>query len=69
MNVIPFQRTIERENRNDIAVEQIGQRLKSAYQAMVEAPVPDRFTALLGELERAEAERAPDKSSLKRASQ
>ncbi|WP_306117510.1 MULTISPECIES: NepR family anti-sigma factor [unclassified Roseitalea] len=50
-------------------MEQIGQRLKSAYQAMVEAPVPDRFTALLGELERAEAERAPDKSSLKRASQ
>lgn len=32
----------------------LGRKLKSAYQALVEEPVPDRFAKLLDELRRKE---------------
>ncbi|WP_349358498.1 NepR family anti-sigma factor [Stappia sp.] len=39
---------------SDKAVEQIGRRLRESYDEMVKAPVPDRFSALLDELEKAD---------------
>jgi hypothetical protein len=35
----------------------LGRKLKSAYQALVEEPVPDRFVKLLDELRRKEGKR------------
>jgi len=37
---------------SDKAVEQIGRKLRESYDEVVNAPVPDRFTTLLDELEK-----------------
>lgn len=41
---------------------EIGRKLKQYYDGLVSDDVPDRFAALLGQLEQAEASQKPSKS-------
>lgn len=43
---------------DELSSSQIGKRLRSIYDEVVNEPVPDKFTNLLDSLERAEKERS-----------
>lgn len=43
---------------DDLSSSQIGKRLKTMYDEIVQEPVPDKFTSLLENLERAEKDRS-----------
>lgn len=43
---------------DDLSSSQIGKRLKTMYDEIVREPVPDKFTSLLENLERAEKGRS-----------
>lgn len=44
------------------AVDRIGEQLRDSFRDILEEPVPDRFAALLDELEKSE-EKAPEDSN------
>lgn len=45
---------------NDLAASQIGKKLRAQFDEVLAEPVPDRFVALLNELEAAEKNTAKD---------
>ncbi|MCR9123364.1 MAG: NepR family anti-sigma factor [Phyllobacteriaceae bacterium] len=46
---------------NEMAVRQIGKKLRESFDEVVNEPVPDRFAALLDELEKSEGEQDKDR--------
>lgn len=48
----------QRKALDDLSSSHIGKRLRSMYDEVVREPVPDKFTSLLENLERAEKERS-----------
>jgi hypothetical protein len=45
---------------NDLAVSQIGKKLRAQFDEVLSEPVPDRFVDLLNQLEEAEKKSAKD---------
>ena len=45
---------------NDLAVSQIGKKLRAQFDDVVNEPVPDRFVELLNQLEAAQKKSAKD---------
>jgi len=45
---------------NDLAVSQIGKKLRAQFDEVLSEPVPDRFVDLLNQLEAAEKKSAKD---------
>jgi len=45
---------------NDLAVSQIGKKLRAQFDEVLSEPVPDRFVELLNQLEAAEKKPAKD---------
>ncbi|RKF06929.1 hypothetical protein DEM25_009835 [Oceaniradius stylonematis] len=45
---------------NEMAVRQIGKKLRESFDEVVKEPVPDRFAALLDELEKSEGQQGQD---------